>query len=217
MASSGQAAIALNPGTGNGLFRCLAPAATRPVYEIATRLRPRSSASAMRSFELRASPDCSNSCLEALEAPFSRRAKHRLNCILMVELRGLEPLTPSMPWRCATSCATAPPPTHGQLRNPRPPAQRIRNRAILMPNARVAIFVDSSQDARAGHPQGWKATRPPPVARPPAWWTARIGHSLDGGSGTAGQLARMTSVPESGAPRTNDPAQPSSGRRCGAS
>ena len=26
----------------------------------------------------------------------------------MVELRGLEPLTPSMPWRCATSCATAP-------------------------------------------------------------------------------------------------------------
>ena len=28
----------------------------------------------------------------------------------LVELRGLEPLTPSMPWRCATSCATAPPP-----------------------------------------------------------------------------------------------------------
>ncbi len=27
---------------------------------------------------------------------------------LLVELRGLEPLTPSMPWRCATSCATAP-------------------------------------------------------------------------------------------------------------
>jgi site-specific DNA recombinase len=26
----------------------------------------------------------------------------------MVELRGFEPLTPSMPWRCATSCATAP-------------------------------------------------------------------------------------------------------------
>src|SRR5450759_4314653 len=26
----------------------------------------------------------------------------------LVELRGLEPLTPSMPWRCATSCATAP-------------------------------------------------------------------------------------------------------------
>jgi hypothetical protein len=25
-----------------------------------------------------------------------------------VELRGFEPLTPSMPWRCATSCATAP-------------------------------------------------------------------------------------------------------------
>ena len=27
---------------------------------------------------------------------------------LMVELRGFEPLTPSMPWRCATNCATAP-------------------------------------------------------------------------------------------------------------
>ena len=26
----------------------------------------------------------------------------------MVELRGFEPLTPSMPWKCATSCATAP-------------------------------------------------------------------------------------------------------------
>lgn len=26
----------------------------------------------------------------------------------LVELRGFEPLTPSMPWRCATNCATAP-------------------------------------------------------------------------------------------------------------
>jgi len=57
MASSGQAAIALNPGTGNGLFRCLAPAATRSVYEIGNQTpgpRPSASASAMRSFELRA-------------------------------------------------------------------------------------------------------------------------------------------------------------------
>ena len=29
-------------------------------------------------------------------------------CEPNVELRGFEPLTPSMPWRCATSCATAP-------------------------------------------------------------------------------------------------------------
>jgi site-specific DNA recombinase len=54
----------------------------------------------------------------------------------LVELRGLEPLTPSMPWRCATSCATAPrdmripadesggpekfsqPATHGEIRPP---------------------------------------------------------------------------------------------------
>jgi site-specific DNA recombinase len=32
----------------------------------------------------------------------------------MVELRGFEPLTPSMPWRCATSCATAPDVTIGR-------------------------------------------------------------------------------------------------------
>ena len=39
---------------------------------------------------------------------------------IMVELRGLEPLTPSMPWRCATSCATAPHPSQpGGLRNHR--------------------------------------------------------------------------------------------------
>ena len=31
-----------------------------------------------------------------------------VNVTYVVELRGLEPLTPSMPWRCATSCATAP-------------------------------------------------------------------------------------------------------------
>src|SRR6201989_368249 len=31
-----------------------------------------------------------------------------LICKSFVELRGFEPLTPSMPWRCATSCATAP-------------------------------------------------------------------------------------------------------------
>ena len=28
--------------------------------------------------------------------------------VFYVELRGLEPLTPCMPCRCATSCATAP-------------------------------------------------------------------------------------------------------------
>jgi hypothetical protein len=32
----------------------------------------------------------------------------RLKGTSPVELRGLEPLTPSMPWRCATNCATAP-------------------------------------------------------------------------------------------------------------
>ncbi len=37
-----------------------------------------------------------------------------------VELRGLEPLTPSMPWRCATSCATAPVPFRARLLYPSP-------------------------------------------------------------------------------------------------
>ncbi len=36
----------------------------------------------------------------------TRRARYRTR--LNVELRGLEPLTPCMPCRCATSCATAP-------------------------------------------------------------------------------------------------------------
>src|ERR671928_131024 len=51
----------------------------------------------------------------------------------VVELRGLEPLTPSMPWRCATSCATAPLPNRfratresyptavADAKSPRPP------------------------------------------------------------------------------------------------
>ena len=46
-----------------------------------------------------------------------------------VELRGLEPLTPSMPWRCATSCATAPcwpPPERG-----RQYSDRLRRRQII--------------------------------------------------------------------------------------
>src|SRR6476619_3278572 len=37
------------------------------------------------------------------------KGNHRLAVIpFLVELRGLEPLTPCMPCRCATSCATAP-------------------------------------------------------------------------------------------------------------
>jgi len=50
------------------------------------------------------------------------------NFAVLVELRGFEPLTPSMPWRCATSCATAPgrcataPPGHPTIAaRPRPP------------------------------------------------------------------------------------------------
>jgi hypothetical protein len=37
-----------------------------------------------------------------------RKRLTALTCYYSVELRGFEPLTPSMPWRCATSCATAP-------------------------------------------------------------------------------------------------------------
>jgi hypothetical protein len=39
--------------------------------------------------------------------PWSRfRWSGAVSCL--VELRGFEPLTPSMPWKCATNCATAP-------------------------------------------------------------------------------------------------------------
>ena len=66
---------------------------------------------------------------------------------LWVELRGLEPLTPCMPCRCATSCATAPGPAASPggrrssgpasagLRNLRPILARSRNR-VRRPSAR---------------------------------------------------------------------------------
>ncbi len=50
-------------------------------------------------------------CLENVDfPPFSheKRASSIALKTLIVELRGFEPLTLSMPWRCATSCAIAP-------------------------------------------------------------------------------------------------------------
>ena len=44
------------------------------------------------------------------ECPADAELVEGSNVELLVELRGFEPLTPSMPWRCATSCATAPHP-----------------------------------------------------------------------------------------------------------
>ena len=59
-----------------------------------------------------------------------------------VELRGLEPLTPSMPWRCATSCATAPPrPDAGQPIDPSQPHPRMRNRWSGTPS----LYVEQPQ------------------------------------------------------------------------
>src|SRR6185312_2074561 len=45
---------------------------------------------------------------QAGQQPSARDPILLLICKNFVELRGFEPLTPSMPWRCATSCATAP-------------------------------------------------------------------------------------------------------------
>jgi hypothetical protein len=53
---------------------------------------------------------------------------------IMVELRGLEPLTPSLRTRCATSCATAP---DGRS-TPREPAENDNTQRALSPIAKVA-------------------------------------------------------------------------------
>jgi hypothetical protein len=58
--------------------------------------------------------------------------RRRGDRVFFVELRGLEPLTPCMPCRCATSCATAPdrvsPTPVGNSRNLSQPRPRRRNR-----------------------------------------------------------------------------------------
>ena len=48
------------------------------------------------------------SALHTERTPHSERARSDDRALPRVELRGLEPLTPCMPCRCATSCATAP-------------------------------------------------------------------------------------------------------------
>ena len=53
----------------------------------------------------------------------SRHMRHMSRDITMVDLRGLEPLTPCMPCRCATSCATGPDGL-ADAQNPRNPALR---------------------------------------------------------------------------------------------
>ncbi len=65
----------------------------------------------------------------------------------MVELRGLEPLTPCMPCRCATSCATAPnfacrelPSLPEQLVNTKPQRCEIGNRPMALEAMRCGRF-----------------------------------------------------------------------------
>jgi hypothetical protein len=49
-------------------------------------------------------PHCaSNNCQNK-----KTRQTHRLWRVILVDLRGFEPLTPCMPCRCATSCAIGP-------------------------------------------------------------------------------------------------------------
>jgi hypothetical protein len=47
-------------------------------------------------------------CGETAGTPTGPPTRSPRKGAIRVELRGLEPLTPSMPWRCATNCATAP-------------------------------------------------------------------------------------------------------------
>src|SRR3954462_7586652 len=60
-----------------------------------------------------------------------------------VELRGLEPLTPTLPVWCATSCATAPRSCPATLQAPRPapppapPARRRAARGLGLPRLHV--------------------------------------------------------------------------------
>jgi site-specific DNA recombinase len=66
----------------------------------------------------------------------------------MVELRGFEPLTPSMPWRCATSCATAP-------KLPPPPAPRLPAAPRVYPVGPSHLQIESASPRPGSrHPSG---------------------------------------------------------------
>src|SRR4029079_15988255 len=71
----------------------------------------------------------------------------------LVELRGLEPLTPCMPCRCATNCATAPLPD-GQLGNLSQPVCRTRNRPCALPCSPSRCTTPAEADPRSGSPRG---------------------------------------------------------------
>jgi hypothetical protein len=74
----------------------------------------------------------------------------------IVELRGFEPLTPSMPWRCATNCATAPlPGSHRATRqSPRPKRAPTRNRldrSSPAPSAGTPVCIASDPQPATKH------------------------------------------------------------------
>ena len=93
-----------------------------------------------------------------------------------VELRGFEPLTPSMPWRCATNCATAPsgvPPKGATVSLPMTPRAR-PNRpqggedpvATPLPTRRSTSGAAIRRAPRAARPSGSCRARPAPARRP---------------------------------------------------
>ena len=70
----------------------------------------------------------------------------------IVELRGLEPLTPCMPCRCATSCATAPGPaaSPGGRRSSGPASAGLRNLRPILARSRNRVRPPSARpDSRA--------------------------------------------------------------------
>ena len=117
-------------------------------------------------------PTCSNfNCRQtACAARTQQKTRSRLTSgFSLVELRGLEPLTPTLPVWCATSCAIAPgvpievTPPRGTPQNRWPPASQA---AVLLPgyerHPMAKSGIDRQVSLEGGH-NGVRATlRPPP-------------------------------------------------------
>jgi site-specific DNA recombinase len=112
---------------------------------------------------------------------------------LMVELRGLEPLTPCMPCRCATSCATAPSGSMdpvkrrtvyvSRARPRRPPGSACVVPGLLLRRATRVVFLEAPATSHVGQHRPAtvrQRSEPPPGVR---------GHPQTGSDGGAGGAA----------------------------
>ena len=122
---------------------------------------------------------------------------------LSVELRGFEPLTPCMPCRCATNCATAPSVTRsGNAGNPSGPPRRTRIRGCRSGDLDVG-----RAEVPAGEPQpGRRRAR----AAPPS---AQLRIASSPSAASSGQPSRPATPTRIAAPWSTTTAVPSSGSR----